>query len=124
MTISTPANKPAPAMSSKPNRPDRVPRKINADRLEVVANGWRYASASTTDDTAPVAQIMNIQLDTWLRSRSNWPITAICTGTIPTAYQMKVVRPAHAAGALKSCSIVRRRAGTAPDWRARPTRPA
>ncbi len=84
-------------MSSKPNRPCSVPRKISADRLEVVASGWRYASDNTIDATAPVAQMMNIQLETWARSSPNWPMTASCTGTIPTAYQRNVVTPAHAA---------------------------
>src|SRR5439155_14717130 len=123
-TISRPAIRPAPAMSSNANRPDTVPRKINADRLDVVAKGWRYTSDSTTDATAPVAQMMNIQLETWSRSSPNWPITAICTGSMPTAYQIKVVRPAHAAGAVKSLRSVRRRSGTAPVPRGRLWRPA
>src|SRR5205814_1310802 len=101
-----------------------VPRKINADRLEVVASGWRYAKDNTADATAPVAQMTNIQLETCARSRPNWPITAICTGSMPTAYQMKVVRPAHAAAAVKSLSSVRRWRGTAPEPRMRLCRPA
>src|SRR5713101_2451924 len=68
--------------------------------------------------------MMNIQLDTCARSRPNWPITAICTGTMPTAYHRNVVMPAQPAGAVKSLKNERRRAGTAPEPRTRVTRPA
>src|SRR5579859_1931347 len=96
-TTMTPATRLAPAISSKLKRLARVPRKISAERLDVVAKGWRYTSDRTNDETAPVAQMMNIQEDAWVRSRPNEAITAICTGTMPTAYHRKVVRPAHAA---------------------------
>src|SRR5947207_9470252 len=43
---------------------------------------------------------------------------------MPTAYQMKVVRPAHAAAAVKSLSSVRGRRGTAPERRVLLCRPA
>src|SRR5262249_54215783 len=59
-------------------------------------------SDSTIDETAPDAQMMKIQLETCAASRPNPPTAAIWTGTMPTAYQMKVVTPAAMAAVFAS----------------------
>ena len=33
--------------------------------VEVIGIGWRYTSDSAIEETAPVAQMMKIQLETW-----------------------------------------------------------
>src|SRR4051794_31208522 len=70
--------------------------------VEVIGIGWRYTSDNAIDATAPDAQIMKIQLDTCAASSPNCPTAAICTGTIPTAYQINVVTPAAIAAMLAS----------------------
>ncbi len=52
--------------------------------------------------TAPLVQIMNIQLEDSPEVRPSWPATAMCSGTAPKAYHTKAVSPAHNAGALIS----------------------
>jgi hypothetical protein len=57
------------------------------------------------DDSAPLNQTMNIQLDVWAVDKPNCPETAIWRGTAPKAYHTKAVNPAQMAGALMSRNI-------------------
>src|SRR4028119_741837 len=93
--------------------------------VEVIGIGWRYTSDRTIDDTAPVVQMMKIQLEIWAASRPHWPVAAIWTGSMPTAYQMNVARPAEAAATLRSRRKAHRldAAATPRATRHRPRRP-
>ena len=58
------------------------------------------------DATAPLVQMMKIQLEDWSAVRPNWLATAMCSGTAPKAYQTKAVTPAHIAAELMSRVMV------------------
>src|SRR6185503_2724255 len=70
--------------------------------VQVIGRGCRNCSDSQIVATAPLNQTTKIQLDVCGGVRPSCPDTAICSGTLPNAYQAKAVTPAHAAAAFRS----------------------